>query len=68
MDEYVVNKNAQETGEHEVHKTTCDYLPEIQNQLHLGYFYDCHDAVKKAEETYSNVDGCYYCCLSCHTR
>lgn len=47
MDYYYVNKNAQSTGEHEVHKSTCSYLPHSSNLIGLGYFSNCVDAVKK---------------------
>lgn len=68
MDYYYVNKKAQPTGEHEVHKSTCSYLPNSSNLIGLGYFSNCADAVKKAKEYYMNVDGCYYCCNACHKR
>ena len=68
MAHYYVNKNAQSTGEHEVHTSTCDKLPESYNLKDLGYFSNCADAVKKAREFYSNVDGCYYCCRPCNKR
>jgi hypothetical protein len=68
MDYYYVNKNAQSTGEHEVHKSSCNYLPDPNNRIGLGYFSNCADAVKKAREYYTNVDGCYYCCPSCNTK
>lgn len=66
MDHYYVNTNAQSTGEHEVHKKGCSYFPDAP--LYLGYFADCKEAITEAKEHYSNVDGCYYCCLECHTR
>ena len=50
MDYYYVNKKAQENGDHEVHKESCDYLPNINNRKYLGLFSNCHDAVKKARE------------------
>ncbi len=65
---YYVNKNAQPTGEHEVHEETCSYLPSPNNRKDLGEFSSCHGAVQRAKELYSNVDGCYYCCKPCHTR
>lgn len=68
MEYYYVNKNAQLTGEHEVHKSTCSYLPDSSNLIQLGIFSNCADAVKKAKEYYNNVDGCYYCCNACHKR
>jgi len=63
---YYVNKNAQENGEHEVHTSACSYLPDSSNLISLGSFSNCADAVRKAGEYYSNVDGCYYCCRSCN--
>lgn len=70
MPNYCVNKNAQPTGEHEVHNVTanCNYLPLPSNRLDLGWHADCESAIKKAKNHYSNVDGCYYCCKECHTR
>ncbi|CAM3881629.1 hypothetical protein RHSA111115_12190 [Rheinheimera salexigens] len=71
MPKYIFNKNAQTTGEHEVHnENTCKYLPNIENRVDLGYHDTCQSAVKEAKRQYPNntFDGCYYCCLSCHTR
>lgn len=68
MANYYVNRNQQSTGEHEVHKSGCEYLPDAQNRVYLGEHSNCQDAVKKAKEYYSNVDGCKYCCEECHTR
>lgn len=66
MDNYCVNNNAQSTGEHEVHKEGCFKYP--SNKTDLGSFSNCHGAVKKAKEYYSDVDGCKHCCPDCHTR
>lgn len=68
MDYYYVNKNAQPTGEHEVHTDKCSYLPEERNREYLGYFSTCKEAIIEANKKYSNVDGCYYCSNDCHTR
>jgi len=65
---YYVNDNAQSTGEHEVHKAGCSHMPYESNSTFLGYFSDCHEAVEKAREKYSNVDGCYFCARDCHTK
>ena len=67
MAKYYVNKNAQSNGDHEVHETGCKYLPADENRISLGYFDNCKDAVKKAKETYSTADGCYWCSNECHT-
>lgn len=68
MANYYVNKNAQPTGEHEVHQSNCSHLPDEENKLFLGSFDNCHAAIRKAKEHYTNVDGCYYCSNECHTR
>jgi hypothetical protein len=68
MAAYYVNKKAQSTGEHEVHKSDCSYLPELKNRKYLGEFYRCQDAIIEAKKNYDNVDGCFYCSIECHTR
>ncbi|MEQ8443003.1 MAG: hypothetical protein RIM33_14785 [Alphaproteobacteria bacterium] len=65
---YYVNKNAQSTGEHEVHETGCSFLPDQQNRVYLGDFLSCGPAVQEAKKHYNNVDGCYFCCNPCHTK
>jgi hypothetical protein len=65
---YYVNKNAQPTGEHEVHNSSCSYLPDVDNRIYLGNFSNCKDAVREAKKYYTNVDGCYYCSRDCHTK
>lgn len=68
MDFYYVNDKPQITGEHEVHKDGCTYLPDIENRTFLGMFSTCKEAVEKAREKYNNVDGCYFCSYACHSR
>lgn len=67
MEKYFVNKVAQANGDHEVHKSTCSYLPLENNRLYLGMFSNCHDAVKEAKKHYTKSNGCFYCSLECHT-
>ena len=64
---YYVNKNAQANGDHEVHKDGCEYLPTINNRIHLGDFTNCRDAVLTARTYYRRVNGCFYCSRACHT-
>lgn len=64
---YYVNKNAQKNGDHEVHTSDCDWLPNEANRLYLGSFTNCHDAVREAKKHYSQSNGCKYCSLACHT-
>lgn len=68
MPNYHVNKNAQDSGEHEVHENGCGHQPDSGNRLALGYHSDCKSAVKEAKKHYDKVDGCYYCANACHTR
>jgi hypothetical protein len=65
---YVVNKNEQATGEHEVHTTECGHKPARENCIALGYCSNCQVALQKALAYFSNVDGCAYCCPECHKR
>lgn len=63
---YTVNKNAQPSGDHEVHKDGCHYLPEWENQLPLGAHESCRTAVEKAKKRYPTADGCAHCCPECN--
>ncbi|MBD58801.1 MAG: hypothetical protein CL808_01580 [Citromicrobium sp.] len=69
MPNFIVNTTAQSNGDHEVHNTTagCSYMPSTSNQKNLGTHSDCHGAVTEAKKTYSQSNGCYYCCNACHT-
>lgn len=67
MARYYVNKNAQANGDHEVHKSTCFWCPKAENRIYLGLFDTCKEAVKKAKNYYSQVNGCYFCSNECHT-
>jgi hypothetical protein len=69
MPNYVVNKNAQPNGDHEVHRTdTCTRLPEPRNQDPLGWHHGCAPAVGAAKaKGYRTANGCYYCSSECNT-
>ena len=72
MPVYILNKNAQPgSGDHEVHNTSCSYVPNVENQIALGAHNNCHDAVAAAKHAYpdskNKINGCYYCCSACHT-
>lgn len=73
MPNYIVNTNAQPSGDHEVHeapRSSCsspDY-PAPQHQESLGYHGSCADAVTEARRRgYRTANGCYYCSRPCHT-
>ena len=65
---YYVNRVAQLTGEHEVHVSTCRFLPSVANRIFLGYFSNSQEALDAAKRYYNNVDGCYFCCSDSHRR
>ncbi len=64
---YYVNKNAQANGDHEVHKSDCEWLPDPENRLRLGVFTNCWEAVAEAKKHYAQSNGCFYCSKECHT-
>lgn len=66
--QFYVNKNAQPTGEHEVHRATCSFLPDASNRIYLGDFATSQEAVQEARKYYNCVDGCARCCPESHTR
>ena len=63
-----MNKNAQNTGDNEVHDKTCQFVPKPENQLDLGYHPSCHGAVAKAKQINPMADGCKFCSPQCHKR
>jgi len=68
MARYYVNKNAQSNGDHEVHKSGCDWMPKPENRIYLGDFPSCHGAVREAKKYYlTTADGCAHCSPECHT-
>ena len=67
MAKYCVNKSTDNEGDHEVHKEGCPWWPEAKNRIDLGNHSNCKDAVERAKEYYSNVNGHKYCSEECHT-
>lgn len=71
MPRFIINRNAQSNGDHEVHNasTGCSYMPVPENQIDLGTHATCHGAVAHARQQWPNhrSNGCYYCCNPCHT-
>ncbi len=64
---FYVNKNAQNNGDHEVHRATCSWLPTPENRQYLGEFWTSQEAVREAKKYYYRANGCYYCCPESHT-
>lgn len=67
MADYYVNTIAQRNGDHEVHRDPCSWMPGQANRISLGSFDNCQDAVSAAKTHYTQVNGCVYCSLACHT-
>ena len=61
-----MNINSQTNGDHEVHKITCNRLPNPENRLYLGSFSSGHDALIEARKFDSEADGCPDCSPECH--
>ncbi len=64
---FYVNKNAQNNGDHEVHRATCSWLPDPDNRHYLGDYSTSQEAIREAKKYYDQVNGCYYCCPESHT-
>lgn len=71
MPNYIINKNQQTNGDHEVHDATngCSFMPNPENQIALGFHLSCMNAVAYAKSQWpsNRINGCYYCCNPCHT-
>ena len=48
---FYLNKNAQPSGEHEIHKDKCSYLPHPFNREYLGYLSNFSQAKEVAKES-----------------
>ena len=72
MARFIVNKNKQPTGEHEVHNLDvgCNNLPLLANQISLGDHLTCASALSQVQKSNPgrSFDGCKYCAPACHTR
>lgn len=68
---FIINKNAQSNGDHEVHNSTtgCSHMPNPENRIDLGVHASCHSAVLTAKSKWpgDRVNGCFYCSNACHT-
>lgn len=68
---YIINQNAQPTGEHEVHaEAYCSHLPLQENRIFLGYYNNCSEPIRDAKKKWPEafIDGCEHCIPQCHTR
>ena len=71
MPHFVINKNPQDNGDHEVHNldAPCNYMPNPENQISLGGHPSCKEAVALARSNWpdNRINGCYWCANLCHT-
>lgn len=67
MDNYCVNTQAGEHGEHEIHRSSCLRKPVAQHRLDLGWKNSDQEALVAARTIYPTADGCYYCCPKIHS-
>lgn len=67
MSTYYVNTNAQSNGDHEVHTSSCTFLPMQSNRKYLGEHSGCRTAVIEAKKYFRQSNGCYFCSSLCHT-
>ena len=58
---YFVNRDADVSGDREVHATGCRGLPGMKNRIYLGTFASCRAAVQEARKYYSAVRACPSC-------
>jgi hypothetical protein len=65
MPRYYVTDRTQQSGDHEVHREGCSFMP--SDRTYLGVFNACEPAVAQARTIYPKSNGCYYCCRECHT-
>lgn len=64
---YYVNTNPQTNGDHEVHASACENVPNFLNRKFLGHFATCKEAVKEAMKTYRQSNCCKTCSDECYT-
>lgn len=65
--EYYINRISNPTGEHEIHKGDCSWLPERHRREYLGKDISFQTAkVFAHSKGYVYVDGCYHCCRQNH--
>ena len=66
MNNFYVNKIADEHNNHEVHCEDCIFLPIPRNRIKVGRFNTSREAVVVAQRKYIRTDGCWFCCPESH--
>jgi hypothetical protein len=63
---YVVTRVPQTDGQHFLHRSDCQVLPDDLELEELGGFEDCEAVMPKARQLFDPVNGCALCCPECH--
>ena len=61
MAEFYVEKNANDTGAHLVHSSTCSSMPPKESMHYLGAFSNATAPVNKALNRFVRVSSCPQC-------
>lgn len=67
MDIFYIDLKAKETGEYEMHRSGCKFLPDQTKRYYVGLFGTCNEALKEAKKSFPKSNGCPFCCKACHT-
>ncbi|MFK5854497.1 MAG: hypothetical protein QM503_00100 [Bacteroidota bacterium] len=66
MKHYYVDRHPKnESGYHLVHDEYCDHHPKWINNIYIGMFNTCDEALAIITKTYPNSIGCKHCCPDC---
>lgn len=65
---YYVHKDDHLSGDNEVHRQGCRWMPDKDDREYLGHYDGCKRAVAEADARDYNANGCPYCCPTCHTN
>lgn len=63
---YIVNADTVAGQGHVVHTNWCTELPPVDNQILLGHFKSCWEAIDRAKALDINAKACVTCCKECH--
>lgn len=64
---YYIETTADSNGEHLVHLSECDKVPNFLSRRLLGYFNSYEEALKKANTAYPKPNGCPECLSACRS-
>jgi hypothetical protein len=66
---YILDYEVNSEGERHIHvdSNECYRLPPKSNQLAIGFYENCKEALDKADQLYNNVNACFNCCKECYS-